>query len=163
MNDVHNIEKRVGHQMDYKITGLGSILLVFVALGIASSQLFQASVIFGFVYLVCIPIAFLNVSYHYCRKCPHVANDTCRHVVLGWAVKKLFKYNLSSKYTFKDLIFAAVPLGILVILPQYWLFVNMPLFVVFWVLMLIAVMIVRTGVCVTCQNTKCSFCPNKEV
>ena len=146
--------------MNDKVPGLSSILLLFVALGIADYQLFTVSTLLGVIYLLCTPIVFLNLLYLYCRKCPHVKNGTCRHVLFGWVVKKLFKPLEPAQYKVKEVILALLPLVIYVVFPLYWLFQNRSLFIAFWILMLIAVMIVRTGVCTSCKNTHCKMCPN---
>lgn len=147
--------------MNYKVPGLSSIILVFAALLIACCQLFLSSPVLALIYFICIPLAFLFTLYNYCTKCPHVQDGTCRHVVFGWVVVKLFKIRSPSKYTLKEIILALAPIAALLIFPQYWLFQNIGLFTVFWVLMLIAVVIVRTGVCISCRNSNCKFCPNK--
>ena len=148
--------------MNYKVSGLLSIVLVFIALGIIGYQLFLLSLIFGIIYSICIPIAFLFTMYHYCRKCHHASSKTCRHVILGLITNKLFKPLGPSKYTMKDIFFSLFPLALLVILPQYWLFQSISLFIAFWILMLVAVVIVRTAVCKRCENINCTFCPNAD-
>jgi len=148
--------------MSYKIPGLSSIILLFIALGIADYQLFTVSLPLGIVYFICIPLSFLITLYNYCRKCPHVASKTCRHVLFGWIISKLFKPIQPSKYTVKEAFVSLIPLVFIVIFPQYWLVQSIGLFIAFWVLMLAAVVIVRIGVCIGCKNVNCLFCPNKD-
>jgi hypothetical protein len=147
--------------MNYKIPGLSSITFMFIALVIASFQLFTVSIITGTIYIILIPVVFLNLLYWYCRKCPHSANGTCRHVIFGWITKKVFSIVAPTKYTVIEIIFSLAPLAVLILLPQYLLFKNLILFIAFWILMLIAGVIVRTGVCPGCRNLNCAFCPNK--
>ncbi|TYQ16734.1 UNVERIFIED_CONTAM: hypothetical protein Cloal_3302 [Acetivibrio alkalicellulosi] len=144
--------------MNYKIPGLLSIVLVFISLGIGGYQLFSYSIFLGMIYVLLIPLVFLNVMYQYCRKCPHVAEKTCRHVIFGWIVNKLFTPIKPSKYTLKEIIYALTPLILLILLLQYWLFKNIFMFIVFWIPMLISVIIIRIGVCKECQNKNCAFC-----
>jgi hypothetical protein len=146
--------------MNYKIPGLTSIILFFIAIGIAAVDLFTVSISLGIVNIVLLPLIFLNVFYWYCRKCPHIMNGTCRHVILGKITHGLFNAVAPAKYSFKEIIFTLLPLIILIIFPQYWLFQNKYLFIAFWIFMLVAVIIVRTGVCTGCKNTNCAFCPN---
>lgn len=148
--------------MSYKVPGLLSITLVFIALGIMDYQLFSISLAIGLIYALCIPVAFAFTLFNYCRKCPHVTQKSCRHVILGLIVARLFKPLAPSKYTLKEIFTALIPLMLLVIFPQYQLFLNISLFIAFWILMLIAVIIVRMEVCKKCENINCTFCPGKN-
>ncbi len=151
--------------MNYKIPGLSSIALMFIAIVLADIRLFTISITSGVIYTVLIPILFLFVLYCYCRKCPHSANGatkgTCRHVILGKITSSLFGNSKPAKYTIKEILSALIPLLILIAFPQYWLFRDITLFIVFWILMLAAGIIVRTGVCPGCKNVNCGFCPNE--
>ncbi|MCX7711129.1 MAG: hypothetical protein N2484_14930 [Clostridia bacterium] len=146
--------------MNYKAPGVLSLILAFAAIGIAVYQLFAVSIIMGLAYTICTPIAFLNVLYHYCRKCPHVTDETCRHVIFGWIVSKLFKPSTPSKYSTGEILLALSPLAVFFAFPQYWLLRQINLFIAFWVLMLLAIIVVRTGVCKECKNINCKFCQN---
>jgi hypothetical protein len=146
--------------MNYKVPGLSSIISMLIALAIALFQLFTFSILFGAFYAILIPIVFLNLIYWYCRKCPHTSDGTCRHVIFGRITKMLFGATNQDNYTFKEIIFALFPLVMLVAAPQYWLFQNKYLIIIFWGLMLLAGVIVRTGVCSGCRNTNCTFCLN---
>jgi hypothetical protein len=148
--------------MKDKIPGVSSIALVFIAFGIAAYQLLQYSILLGLLFIVFTPAVFLNVMYQYCRKCPHVKSKTCRHVIIGAITGKLFGSIESSAYTRREILLMLIPLCALVIFPQYWLFQNIPLLIAFWVLMVLAVLIVLTGVCRTCENNNCAMCPNKK-
>jgi len=146
--------------MNYKISGLSSLVFVFFALAIAAFQLYKTSPLIGIIYSLSIPISFFIVLYCYCRKCPHVASKTCRHVLFGWIVAKIFKSSVPSKYSLLEIIFTVVPLLIIFMYPQYGLYQNKTLFTVFWLLMIVAVVIVRSGVCPRCENLYCVLCSN---
>lgn len=148
--------------MNYKISGVSSFLLLFIALGISSYVLFAFSIMLGIVYVVAIPIALLVTFYHYCRKCPHLNNNTCRHVFVGPIVLKLFMQVSPSKYTVREIIFALLPLTAIIIFPQYWLIKNIKLFIAHWVIMVFAVAIVRVGVCTKCKNLNCLLCSSNK-
>lgn len=143
--------------MNYRVPGLSSIIILFIGFGIAVYQLFMSSALLGLTYFIFIPVVFLNLLYHYCRKCPHVKNNSCRHVIFGQLTKKLFGILQPSKYTNKEILLALTPLLIIVLLPQYWLFKNKFLLIAFLFLLLIAFIIVRTGVCKGCQNRYCAL------
>lgn len=145
-------------QMDYRIPGLVSIFLAFIAIGIADFQLFQYSITIGVVYIVLMPIIFLNTLYQYCRKCIHVADGTCRHVIFGKLINKLFKVSKPSPYTFKEVSSVLISNTLFFIFPQYWLFKNLLLLITFWVFMLISIITIRYLVCPNCCNRNCYFC-----
>jgi hypothetical protein len=145
--------------MGNKISGLLSIVLILIGLAIADFCLYQISIAIGAIYTVFVFLVFLNIFFWYCRKCPHVVNGTCRHVIFGRITKALFGTVDPAKYTFKEIIFALAPMMILVLIPQYWLFQNLALFIEFWILMLAAGIVVRTDVCPGCKNLNCAFCP----
>lgn len=146
--------------MNYKIPGLSSGAFIFIALILADIWLFITSFSLGIIYTIVIPIMFLMVLYFYCRKCPHTVNGTCRHVIFGRITKKLFGPSDQQKYTAKEILFTLIALLILIAFPQYWLIQNLVLFTVFWFLMFITGIIIRTGVCPGCRNHNCLLCPN---
>lgn len=147
--------------MNYRITGLSSIAAAFFAIGIASFRLFSVSIIFGIVYTVCIPPAFLHVLFVYCRRCPHVQTNSCRHVLFGPIVAHLFKQTKPMAYTLTEVIVALTPLTVLIIFPQFWLFQTPVLLLIFWLLLAGAGILVVKGVCPRCKNTSCAMCPGK--
>lgn len=142
--------------------GVLSLLLIFIALGLAIYRLLSVSPVLGACYMVIVPIAFLLVLYAYCRKCPHAKEGTCRHVLFGWLVTCLFKTHEPSSYTLRELLLTLFSLIILILLPQYWLFGTLELFIAFWALMAAAIVMVLASVCRGCFNRNCAFCPNKK-
>ncbi len=148
--------------MNYKIPGVTSIVLGGAAFGLAVFLLLQFSIILGVVYLLFMPIMFLNILYQYCRKCPHVPEGTCRHVLFGAIVKRFFTAIEPALYTQKELIRMIIPFVLYILFPQYWLFQHTSLFILYWGLMASAITIIRLGVCTSCKNSFCFFCKNKE-
>lgn len=146
--------------MNYRIPGLMSIVLLLAAVGIADYQLCSISFGLGIAFVIGLLLAFTYTLYSYCRKCPHATSQTCRHVVLGWIVNKLFKPLAPSPYTGREIMQAALPAAVIIILAQYWLVQNIERFITFWTLLLITGVIIRTSVCRECQNLNCKMCPN---
>ncbi|MBN1398061.1 MAG: hypothetical protein JXA06_08540 [Bacteroidetes bacterium] len=146
--------------MNYKIPGLLSIGIMFIALAIAGYQLFMSSALIGILYALLLPVVFLNLLYFYCRKCPHVPDNSCRHVIFGPIVKKLYKLEEPSPYKISELFLALFPFILFILFPQYWLFQNKLLLTVFWILMIISGLIILFGVCRECRNTHCPGCHN---
>jgi hypothetical protein len=146
----------------YAIPGVGSLLLLVAALAVADIQLFSASLALGIGFAVSVPLFFLPVFYWYCRRCPHAADGTCRHVLIGRATKALFKLHPPARYSAREIILSLAPLAVLVLFPQYWLFRSIWPGVVFWALMAAAFLIVRIGVCPVCGNENCALCPKAK-
>lgn len=146
--------------MKYRFHGVMSVILTLTAFACANYQLYVESLFLGVIYSVWIPIMLLITVQAFCTKCPHMADNTCRHA-LEWIIIKLIKVKEPSKYTLWETIRATIPLCIGVIFPQYWLFNNIPVLVVFWVIMIMVVLEIRQYVCKDCQNTYCQFCPKK--
>ncbi len=145
--------------MNYKVPGLLSVGLIGIAIGIAGIQLFLSSAILGAAYVCCFPVVMLSMLYFYCRKCPHVALGTCRHVIPGPIVKAMFKPVEPSNYKLWEMALALIPFAVFIIFPQFWLLKNIPLVIIFWTLMLLGGILVRTSVCPKCQNVNCFFLP----
>jgi hypothetical protein len=149
--------------MSYKVPGILSLALAFIALIIADLQLFSVSLIVGLAYAVGIPLLIVVALFGYCRKCPHVADRSCRHVVPGLIVSKLFSTTEPARYTKIETLISSMPLVFLFLFPQYWLFRNLTLFILFWVFTVVSVLCIGLKVCPTCKNTFCFFCPKKSV
>lgn len=144
--------------MNYRIAGISSIGLAFVSISITAYRLFSVSLAIGAAYTACVPLVFLNVLYVYCKRCPHVGDASCRHVVFGPIVARLFKQTSPQSYTMVEVLIALAPLATLIMFPQFWLWQTPILFIVFWILLASAGIIVIKGVCPLCKNTSCAMC-----
>lgn len=145
--------------MKKRFHGVFSICLLTVALIIGGFSIYQANLVLCLVYFILIPLSFLIVIYSYCTKCPHVGDNSCRHVIFG-KIAKLFKQK-TGKYTKFELIETLFPLMIIVMFPQYFLFKTPILMIIFWLLAVIAAVEVFLFVCRGCYNKNCINCPNK--
>jgi len=148
--------------MNYKLPGILSLVLAGIALLIADLGLFIVSWILGAAYSISLPLLLIVVFYGYCRKCQHVGDLSCRHVLPGWIVSKLFKTQAPAPYTGGETLLTTLPLLALFLFPQYWLLQNSLLFMAFWIATLLTVLSIRLAVCPSCQNIFCFFCPNKS-
>jgi hypothetical protein len=156
------LEKRT-HGIHYAIPGLGCLVLLAASLVIADVRLWAVSAALGTIYAICVPVFFLPVFYWYCRKCPHAADGTCRHVIFGRATKALFTLQKPAPYSTAELILSLGPLGLLVLFPQYWLFAYSVWWgAAFWVPLAVAGVIVRVSVCPGCGNRRCALCPKRS-
>jgi hypothetical protein len=148
--------------MKYRIPGLASIILGFTAVGIAIYQLFKNSIILGIVYTICFIVFFIITLYYYCRKCPHIKDNSCRRVLFGWATGRLFKPVKPAPYKPHEKLAQYFNMFVYIIFPQYWLFQDKFLFIIFWVLMILSVVIQLIAICPGCKNAFCSYRVKKK-
>jgi len=140
---------------------IGAISLGAVALALAAAvqSLFQESILLGTAYLILASLSVPIVLFAFCAKCPDRGN--CGHVLPGKAAVALFADRKCSAYTAGDWAMTAAGLAVLLLLPQVWLWKHPVAFVFFWVVMIPAVIGIRSGVCPSCRNVNCPGCPGR--
>ena len=138
------------------VHGYMSMTMLMVALGIADFALFKISILYGIIYTLVILSGFLFISFFYCRKC--TIRKNCNHLFPGM-ISVVVKY-CEKEYKKNDLIITLVPILLMIALPQYWLFYELILFIIFWFLMAIAGIEINLFVCKSCRNVKCPL--NKQ-
>jgi hypothetical protein len=138
--------------MSARFHGVMSISLVGVSIVVAALVAFQTSPLLGIAYVVGCALAPLGIVYAFCAKCP--CRTHCAHVIFGKLAVALTNRQ-PGPYTPAEM--AVVGLGLLWLLglPQVWLWRNLALFVVFWVLNAVAVVQIRLAVCPACDNVHC--------
>jgi hypothetical protein len=139
--------------------GITSLLFVFLAIVTGFYAIFVASKLLALAYVLFIPPAFLIILYSYCAKC--VTRDKCAHIFPGRLVR-LFPNRKQDAYTFSDYTGVIIPLLAILVFPQYWLWKYKWLLIVFWFLLLIAVLEINRFVCTRCLNSACVLCKNEE-
>lgn len=138
------------------VHGYISVLFVFAAMNIGFIALHKHSFSLAICYAILTIFAYCIVAVVYCSKCQ--CRDTCNHLLIGMLSKFLSRPNLSP-YTKTDVIFGvAIPVGITILLPQFWLSKYPALLLSFWVLLLIGTIEIIFFVCKGCENKKCSMC-----
>jgi hypothetical protein len=143
--------------MTKRFHGITSIVLVAVAILIAAIAVFRASWVMGVVYLAICAVAPAIIIYAYCAKC--ACKEHCAHVFLGKAAMAFDRQ--PGPYTATEIAALILALGLLLGLPQFWLWRYTELFVAFWVLNAIAVIQIRVVVCPACDNTHCPLKPGR--
>ena len=139
-----------------RIHGIISVLFVIAAMVIGFIAIFQNSLLLSIGYATLILISYFIIAAVYCSKC--LCRDTCNHLFVGMLSKHLSRPN-KSPYTKSDMFYgAALPIGITVFLPQFWLIKSPVLLFSFWVLLLIGAAEIIFFVCKGCNNRKCSMC-----
>jgi hypothetical protein len=145
--------------MKRKTVGLLSLGAVALALASAVQSLFQESVLLGTAYLLLAALSIPVVLFAFCAKCPD--RSDCGHVLPGRAAVALFADRKCSAYTAGDWALTASGLAVLLLLPQIWLWKHPVAFVFFWLVMIPAVIGIRSGVCPSCRNVHCPGCPGR--
>lgn len=143
--------------MQRNTIGVISLGAVALALAAAVQSLFQESILLGTGYLLLASLAVPVVLFAFCAKCPD-RND-CGHVLPGPAAAALFADRKCSAYTAGDWALTGAGLAVLLLLPQVWLWKHPVAFVFFWIVMIAAVIGIRSGVCPSCRNVHCPGCP----
>jgi len=100
--------------------GIISVLFVIAAMIIGFIAIFYKSSLIAFCYAMIVLVAYCVIAAVYCSKCQ--CRDTCNHLFVGMLSKLLSRPN-KAPYTKSDMFYgAALPIGITVSLPQFWLF-----------------------------------------
>jgi hypothetical protein len=150
-----NFSDNVQHVKRKTVAGYIINLFMFVYLTIGVWVVMRDSVASGFLYLGIIALSFLCVAYFFCAKCA-CRLHACMHLWLGKPTILLPK-RTPEPYTLGDSAGSLLYLVGLHALPQYWLWQNSGLFVIFWALAFATFFVGPLHACKGCQNTFCSF------
>ena len=134
-----------------KFNGITSLILTGIAALIALVAMSLNSWVLGGLYLAVMIIVPQAILRSYCAKCPCKAH--CAHVFPGKAAMAFEKE--AGPYTPAELIIMIVSLGLLIGLPQYWLWQYPVWFVIYWILSGIAFFQIRLAICPSCNNVYC--------
>jgi len=134
-----------------KFNGITSLILTGIAALIALVVMSLNSWIWAGIYLAIMVIAPQAVLRAYCAKC--LCKAHCAHVFPGKAAMAYARE--AGPYTPTELIILIVSLGLLIGLPQYWLWQYPVWFVTYWILSGIAFFQIRLTVCPGCNNVYC--------
>lgn len=139
--------------MTRRLHGRIALGLLFVAAALAAYVLYGSSPAHATGYVLLSAASAMLMIGAFCTKCPEQGAG-CAHGVPGMLAER-FLPRRTGPYTAGD--YAAVALAVLVIvlLPQAWLVARPGLFVVFWVLVGVAAIEIRTCVCLRCGNAGC--------
>ncbi len=127
------------------------LMLIWLALGVW--VVFSNSILMGVLYIIVILLSLVVIAYSMCAKCP-CRFHSCAHIVLGQLTRWL-PDRKPGKYTFWDKVGTIVYLVGLHALPQYWLWQNKVLFILFWVLSITVFLVLHFAACPTCKNEYC--------
>lgn len=136
--------------------GAASIILFFVAVGLANAVLFAVSQAAGWIYLLMIVAGLLGIVYSFCCKC--CCKRHCSHVILGFIAQYLPSRKVG-RYTMRDIVGLVISFLAIVIFPQFWLWAYPFAGIIFWILAVVIVMEIALKVCPLCKNVLCPFHP----
>ena len=142
-----------GFKMNNRFHGVSSLSLIFLSILIGLLAILGESFLMGLVYIAAILISIPIVIYSYCSKCI-CRLDSCGHIFPG-KLSKWLPSRKQSNYTFWDILGVILPLIVLFVFPQFWLWKTKILLFVFWVLFIIAFAEIKLFVCKECKNEKC--------
>jgi hypothetical protein len=131
--------------------GVVSLGLMGVSIGIALVVMVRASWVWGALYGGISVVSGYGIIYAYCAKCP--CKVRCGHVLPG-IVARRFKRQVGP-YTATDNTILALALIGLFVLPQIWLWHDLALFGVFWLVTGVALVDILKVVCRACDNIYC--------
>ncbi|ODS42727.1 MAG: hypothetical protein MSIBF_05370 [Candidatus Altiarchaeales archaeon IMC4] len=149
-----NWQKIGGFTMDNRrFHGVISLFLIFFSIIIGLLSILSDSLPTGLLYVAIILISPLIVIYSFCSKCI-CRLDSCAHIFPG-NLSKLLPPRKQGNYTGLDILGAAIPLAVMLLFPQFWLWENKILLIIFWLLFLIALAEIKLFVCNGCKNKNC--------
>lgn len=137
--------------MNREINGVVSLGLVALATAVAAVALFRVSRIWGLVYLAANATVPFDILYFYCAKCP--CKENCAHVLPGKAAMIFARE--PGPYTALELGMITLSLLTLIGLPQIWLWRYPLIFLLYWLLIGVALVQIRLILCRTCGNVYC--------
>ena len=136
-----------------KFNGITSLLFFGMSVLIGLYILRTNSVNLAILYIVIMLATAIMIPYVYCTKCP-CRKTNCAHVLPG-LITRFMPDRDSESYTVIDWAIVMILLGLLILLPQFWLYKNILLFSIFWILSITAVLQIQFFICKTCDNKKC--------
>lgn len=133
--------------------GVLSLILVFLAIAVGTISIAGSSKYYALIYIIISLISFLIVVFSFCAKCP-CRQKECGHVLPG-KLTKILPERVKAPYNTRDYCGVLIPLLLIIAIPQFWLVNRLLLLVVFWVLMIIALLDIGLKVCKGCGNKDC--------
>ncbi len=143
-----------------KFNGITSLLAFGMSVFIGLYVLWINSVNLAILYIVIMLAAVILIPYVYCTKCP-CRETKCAHLLPG-LLTRFMPDRDSESYNVFDWAIVMILVGLLMLLPQFWLYENMLLFSIFWILSITAVLQIQIFICKTCDNKKCILCGQRS-
>ena len=149
--------KNIDNIHDNRVAGIISISLLAVAFLIGTYSILKYNALAASIYFIAVLTGFFLNVYFFCRKCPHIADNSCRFVVWGKVACLFPKNRIGERYSYFNRITIWVTRLFMFLFPRPWLFKSKILFIIFVICILSALLIWVTSMCQTCRNEKCRF------
>ena len=133
--------------------GLVSLLLVAAAMATALTTIWRQSPGWGWLYLALVTAGSASILFAYCAKCP-CRLHACGHVIPG-PLTRFLPAREQGSYGTIDYLGVILPLALLLVIPQPWLWSDPPAMVLFWLLLAAGAMDILAFVCRGCDNHRC--------
>ena len=144
----------------HRFHGVASLTLIALAISTAVVFLFLKSAAGGLAYLMLVLTSSTAVLMAYCAKC--TARDRhCSHIFPG-KLARLLPQRPAGPYSPMELAATAAALAVLFFFPQYWLWQNKWVLLVFWALTAAALAQILLRVCPNCRNLNCLMCRDND-
>lgn len=139
-------------QINRDLYGITSLIFILTALIVADIDLLEEHMVAGIFYSIIIIVATGLLLFTFCMKCP--CKNHCGHLIPG-RIAMHFKTRKTGPYTNTDNIIVSLSLLSLIVFPQLWLWENRGLFLIFWIILIIGIIQIRSVVCRSCENVYC--------
>ncbi len=146
--------------MKEKIHGIISLFIFSGTTILSYISINKFSTTFALLYLLIVNFSFFIIVYSYCTKCKCHKNN-CMHIIPG-LITKILPKRKTGKYLLRDYAGVFIPFVLIISIPQYWLIKNMLLFILYWLLFIIAIVEINRIICKKCENYYCLLCKNKN-
>jgi hypothetical protein len=135
--------------------GLISMTIFFAAILLGIIAIFKESSSMAISYIIFLLLGFISIIYSYCTKC--AGRFHCGHIIIG-KIAQQFPKRKQRAYSKSDYAGVIIPLLIMILFPQIFLWKITWMFISFWVLSIVAVLEINKYVCNKCQNSQCVMC-----
>ncbi|SCL75167.1 hypothetical protein L21_1058 [Methanoculleus chikugoensis] len=144
--------------MNTVAVGTFSLTLLTGAVIVGAVAIALAAPLYAPAYLAAAALLVGTVIAVFCTKCP-LRGKGCLHVLPGRLAALLPARQ--GKYTAVEIAIVVVALLLIAAVPQYWLFSQVPLLALFWVLAGTGAVLILRRVCLVCGNRCCPLRPKE--
>ncbi|MBN1758268.1 MAG: hypothetical protein JW863_08125 [Chitinispirillaceae bacterium] len=134
-----------------------SVVLMVLIVSVGCIAIYRENRLMSVAYLVVVASGMLGVLYAFCAKCS--CKNACRHIFLGKLTRFLPRREVAP-YTVSDYTATVIGFSPMLLFPQYWLFSQKPLLLLFWQLTAALVVEIFLFICRGCEN---SHCPARKI
>ena len=135
------------------------ISLLGTGIGIGLIAVCRVSLLAGLIYGILTLISLALINFSFCTKC------SCRHKACGMIfpgkLSDVWPSREQNSYSILDYIVVILSLCLITLYPQYWLWSDKLLLVLFWLVFAVAHVHIRLAICRRCENERCPALPRK--